>query len=246
MRRYWTEAKIAELINIEGDEFHHIVEVCRQQVGSKFELLQNGTAYFVEVIAVKKKSLTAKCLEKRKLPTLSPPFIHLCVSLPKLPTFELILEKAVELGCFKLHPFVSDYSFVKDPNHERVRNKSERWQKIVKSATQQSGRGDLMELEPLVSLRRLIDQMNQTPRSVGLFAYEGESSQSVKAAILDMKRYNPEHIWIFVGSEGGFSQKEVEFFVNQKMQPSTLGDQILRVETACLSLVSIIKYEFSP
>lgn len=245
MRRYWTESKIAELIEIEGDEFHHIVDVCRQSVGSKFELLQSGKAYFVEIISVGKKSLTAKCLETRSLPTLNLPYIHLCVSLPKLPTFELILEKAVELGCFKIHPFVSDYSFVKDIRHERVRNKTERWEKIVKSATQQSGRGDLMQIEPLLSLQSLFEKMNQTPHSVGLFPYEGESSQTVKSAILDMKTRSPENIWIFVGSEGGFSESEVEFFKAQKLQPSTLGDQILRVETACLSLVSILKYEFS-
>jgi 16S rRNA (uracil1498-N3)-methyltransferase len=87
--------------------------------------------------------------------------------------------------------------------------------------------------------------MNQTPSSTGLFPYEGESEQTVSSAIQKMKGEAFENIWVFVGSEGGFSDQEVEFFKENGLKSSSLGDQVLRVETACLALVSILKYEFN-
>ncbi len=53
-----------------------------------------------------------------------------------------------------------------------------------------------------------------------------------------------DHLWVFVGSEGGFSLEEVELFAKEGLNPTSLGEQILRVETACLALLSVIKYEF--
>lgn len=245
MRRYWVDTKIENTVTLEGDVFRHVFDVCRQTVGSKFELLSEGKAYFVQVENVGKKSATLKVLETRELPVPQNPHIHLCVSIPKLPTFETILEKSVELGVYKLHPFVSDYSFVREVKNERIANKSERWSKIVKSATQQSGRGDLMEVVNVKTLSQTFEKMNQTPSSLGLFPYEGECLQTVKMSIEKMKQSSPQNIWIFVGSEGGFSQAEVEQFEAQGLKPATLGEQVLRVETACLALVSIIRHEFS-
>ncbi len=245
VRRYWVDAKIEKSVTLEGETFHHIFDVCRQTVGSKFEILNEGKAFFVEVESVGKKSATLKVLEVRLLPVPAAPHIHLCVSIPKLPTFETILEKSVELGVFKLHPFVSDYSFVRDVKNERISHKTERWEKIVKSATQQSGRGDLMEISSVGTLSQVLEKMNQMPASMGLFPYEGECQQTVKACIEKMKPTQPQNIWIFVGSEGGFSREEVEFFKERGLEPSTLGEQVLRVETACLALVSIVRHEFT-
>ncbi len=53
-----------------------------------------------------------------------------------------------------------------------------------------------------------------------------------------------ENIWLVVGSEGGFSFKEVEAFRQAGLEPVTIGPQVLRVETACIALVSALKYEF--
>jgi 16S rRNA (uracil1498-N3)-methyltransferase len=62
-------------------------------------------------------------------------------------------------------------------------------------------------------------------------------------ALRELKARHLEHLWIFVGSEGGFSLEEVDLFAQFGLNPVSMGEQILRVETACLALVSIIKYE---
>jgi len=250
MRRYWIpkdqirEAAGSITVNFSGDIFHHIFGVCRQEVGSKFEVLAGDQkAHFVEVIQVGKKSAEARVLETRTIPSLKTPHIHLAISVPRFPVMEAVIEKAVEMGVVAIHPFFSEYSFVRSAAMV-PESKIERWQKIVVSATQQSGRGELLNISPALSWTDLQNKFNQTPNKMGLFAYEGEGQKSIKNYLQSRQTQKPQEIWLFVGSEGGFSQTEVQAFHEMGLEAVTLGEQVLRVETACIALVSVLKYEF--
>ncbi|MCB0408453.1 MAG: 16S rRNA (uracil(1498)-N(3))-methyltransferase [Bdellovibrionales bacterium] len=245
MRRFWLEDVISEgqeIISLSGDILHHVRDVCRMVVGDRFELLSpQKLAFFVELKDVSKKKAIAKILEVRSLPELKTPLIHLCLSIPKFASFEAVIEKSVELGVASIKPFFSDYSFVK--SKAKINTSREvRWAKIVKNATQQTGRGSLMPIDSAIPLSELLKNFNQKPSKQGLFPYEGESAQSVSEALQQWSQSPKEEIWLFVGSEGGFSFKEVQLFQEFGLLATTLGEQILRVETACVALVSIIKY----
>lgn len=243
MRRYWlpkVEKDDSEIL-IGGDFFHHICEVCRQGMGSKFEILtESGWALLVEITALGKKEAHAKVLETRQIPQLPKPHIHLALSLPKMSTYEAVVEKSVELGVKKIWPFFSDYSFVRTQK-SLLESKSSRIEKIVRGATQQSGRGDLMEINSGLELNELLP-LFQNSNSHGIFAYEGPGVRSMGEALNERPKAL-ESIWIFVGSEGGFSHSEVDTFKKINLFPVSLGQQVLRVETACVTLLSIIKYE---
>jgi 16S rRNA (uracil1498-N3)-methyltransferase len=250
MRRYWYPAPFAgsKDIAIVGDLFHHIFEVCRQTEGSEFELIfADGCIRLVKVEAVHKRAASVSVQSERQSTPLRKPFIHLCLSIPKIATLESVLEKAVEMGVAEVHPFVSEFSFLRSPSKisdERMG----RWEKIVISATQQSGRGELMKVHAPVYMDQLLAEIHRTPQSLCLFAYEG-SSQMGAREFLSRQRSRlatepAEHSWILVGSEGGFSTTEVAQISNLGFPSVSLGDQVLRVETACMSLVSILKYEF--
>ena len=249
MRRYWIEKKdlFQDQVNFTGDVFHHIFDVCRQEVGSKFEVLtEDSKAYFVEVTQVTKKSATASVLEERVIPPLKEPHIHLALSLSRFPVMDAIMEKAVEMGVSSIQPFFSDFSFLRK-GEKLSDNKVERWEKIVRSATQQSGRGDLMKIRPVTSFDKIAQFINPTRGAVGLFAYEGPSTLSIKEYVTKVKldlSQDIKEIWIIVGSEGGFSHQEVEELQKLGLHPVTLGPQVLRVETACMTLVSVLKYDF--
>lgn len=231
-----------ELVDIEGDELHHIRDVCRMTLGSKFEvIIEGGTALLVEIIEEQKKKSIARVIESRKIPELPKPHLHLAVSIPRLPVFEAVLEKAVELGTHSIHPFFSDFSFIRK-QEEVLEKKQERWHKIVQSATQQSGRGELMQITKAQPLETLLKSFNQSGSSAGLFAYEGEGLLSAPKAVEQLRLKQPNEVWMFVGSEGGFSDREVQLFQSFGLPPVTLGSQVLRVETACVALLSVIKY----
>lgn len=248
MRKYWYPTAIGEQtqILIGGELFHHIFQVCRQDEGSRFALLSpDGMLRTVRAERVGKKDAQVTVLESTPAPPLRRPHVHLCLSLPKLPTMEAVLEKAVELGVAHVHPFISEFSFFRSENKvsdERVH----RWEKIIVSATQQSGRGELMKLHPMTSLARLAEEIHRTPRSLCLFAYEGRSDEGIKKFLRARTADGAstyDEVFVIVGSEGGFSENEARDLSAQGFRSVTLGDQVLRVETACIALVSILKYE---
>ena len=242
MRRYWLDSQcVGENEVVLSDEtFHHICVVCRQAEGSRFEVISQGKAFFVEIATLNKKSAIARILEVRDLPTLPLPRIHLALSLPKFQTVDKVLEKMVELGVFKVHLFTSDFSFVKSKNKD-IKKKLSRWEKIIKGATQQSGRGEVMNLTESRELGVLLEEEFRPSGGFGLLAYEGEGGLPVGERLKEMP-LDCEDIWIFVGSEGGFSQGDLELFKDYSLLPISLGDQVLRVETACVTLVGILKY----
>ncbi len=249
MRRYWIEQQSfvgsgeERAVIISGDSFRHICLVCRQEVGDEFEVLTDeGKAYQVKIFEKKKKQAMARVVSERTLPLLPQPYIELCVSLPKFNKFELILEKAVELSVSRVRPFFSNNSFVR--SRSKVSDERfQRWKKIIMSATQQTGRGELMHLAEPCTLGELLEEFNQNQQSQGLFPYEGRCEKSLKQQLSDLKKQEFSSLWAFIGSEGGFDASEVELFKKNHLNPVTMGDQVLRVETACVSLASIIKYE---
>ena len=113
-----------------------------------------------------------------------------------------------------------------------------------------------MPILETLNLPELLKNFNreQTDQSLtgevkGVFAYEGDAESTLKAQLLKISQESStkplEKIYVFVGSEGGFSEVEVELFKKYSLAPITLGTQVLRVETACVALVSVIKYELT-
>jgi 16S rRNA (uracil1498-N3)-methyltransferase len=248
MRRYWVDKDAIEdgeqSIRLTGDTLHHIRDVCRMHLGSRFEVLLDGKAYLVEIKEEAKNFSRAEILESRSIEPLPHPHLHLILSIPRFPVFEAVLEKSVELGVHSIQLAYSDFSFIRKQD-EVLKKKRPRWEKIIQSATQQSGRGELLNLaEDSRSLTKILEDFNRQSTAVGLFAYEGVGQLSAQEGVGQLRAQSPQDIWIFVGSEGGFSAAEVTIFQNSGLKPVTLGPQVLRVETACVALISIIKYGF--
>lgn len=244
MRRYWIEKKnvFNDTVTFDGDLFHHIFDVCRQEKGSKFEVLFDGKAYLVEATEVKKKTATATIIEERIVASLPTPHLKLAICIPRFNVLEAVLEKAVEMGIHSVQLLSSDYSFVK--SSEKIsENKWDRWKKIIISATQQCGRGELMTLAQPIPLQNFIQQMDPKASSLCLFGYEGDEVMTLQDYLRPQATKPWSDAWVIVGAEGGFSLQEAQKLKEIGIQPVTIGDQILRVETACIALISILKYE---
>ncbi len=244
LRRFYVEPDLLRETSIvlTGDIVHHIRDVVRFGVGDRFELLGgDGLAVLVEITRSEPRALTCQRLSERTLSVPAGPRIHLVLSLPKLPKVDWIIEKSVELGAWSLHPVVSDHSFLRKLS-EISPARVARWNKLVLAATQQSGRGDLLEIHAPMKLEALLGSINLSSKCVGLFPYEGEAALGLSQALEAALEGRPDELWLFVGSEGGFSAREVELFRKKGLPPVGMGEQILRVETACVAALSIIKY----
>lgn len=249
MRRYWVHKNTISDDNVTfSDEvFHHIFDVCRQDVGHHFEVLtEDAKAYLVEVTEKTKKKATARIVEVRTIEPLPRPHLHIALSISRYQVMDAIVEKAVEMGVSSILPFCSDFSFVRKPSN-LPEGKMDRWKKIVISATQQCGRGELMKISEPAEWSNMLQIINPSPQNWCLFAYEGKSVLGIREHLENAKKASenlPANLWLIVGSEGGFSTTEVSEMQQLGLYPVTLGSQVLRVETACMTLVSVLKYEF--
>jgi 16S rRNA (uracil1498-N3)-methyltransferase len=151
---------------------------------------------------------------------------------------ETIIQKAVECGACEIVPFSSERCVVKlDKKDEK--KKIERYQKIAEGGAKQSGRGIIPKVEKILDYKSMIDEASKS--SLAIFCYEGDNTKSLKEILRESKIEND--IAIVIGSEGGFSLKEVEMARERGMIIAGLGKRILRCETAAPFALACIAYE---
>jgi 16S rRNA (uracil1498-N3)-methyltransferase len=260
MRRYWVDETLEVGIPfaIAGELFKHIHIVCRQNAGDEFELLpsvkdQQSQAYLykVKVKDIFRHTMVVDVISRREIPLLPKPHIHLALSIPKLKTLEDVVEKIVELGVYSLVPFYSDYSFFK--SKDRIEEKAQRLRKIVVSACQQSARAEELVIHKPQSFDQVLSMYSESKKTgkTDAYAFYEGKAQSLssfwesKEKSSDQSGSGPVNdIWVFIGSEGGFSGSEIKKFNQFEIPSLSIGEQVLRVETACVSIISVLKYKY--
>lgn len=161
--------------------------------------------------------------------------VTLCPALIKGDKFEWMLQKATELGVSRIVPFVSRHSII-NLDEKRMAKKMDRWAAILEAACKQSNRHDYVILEPV----QTVESLPEFKSKCNLIAYEKEESTHHLANYL---AGFPDSVTIVIGPEGGFTPDEVEFLENNGFLPCSLGEQILRAETAALYVLSAIEYQ---
>ena len=229
----------AEEIRIEGADVNHIRNVLRMKPGEEILISsREGGDYFCRVEELEPEYVSAKILEEWENKEL-PARIHLFQGLPKGDKMELIIQKAVELGAYRVVPVSMKRSVVK-LDAKKAGKKTERYQAIALAAAKQSGRGIIPEVTAPVTWKEALAMakeldMNMIPyeEAEGI-AYSKEVFASIKGK---------KSLGIFIGPEGGFAREEVETAVAMGAKMVTLGHRILRTETAGMAVMSIIMFE---
>lgn len=242
MRRFFVSPDDLKLKTVElvGDEFHHLKTVTRLEAGENVELLdgQGGLAK-ATILSIEKRKALLEIVSVAQLPSLPFPHLTLAVCIPKFQTMDLIIQKSAELGVQKLVPLLSERSFVRKDSPV-LREKRARWNKISLESCKQCGRSWPMEILDPVSLETFLIQSDSKS---SVFLFEGEATQNIKSELSKMNS-SLKNISAIIGPEGGFSLGEVALFRTKDLKPVTLGDLVLRVETACIATLSVIKYHF--
>jgi 16S rRNA (uracil1498-N3)-methyltransferase len=215
------------------EDNHHIIDVLRMSMGDMVYVIYGGKRYKCQLIMVKSE-LELLQVEVEELRTELPVKIKLIYGLPRIEKFELVLQKAVELGVSTIIPFISEFSIVKlEP--DRLEGKMVRWNKIIKEASEQSHRSKLMEVLPPIRINDLRVNLSE----LNIVADENQSNNGTNS-LLRLLETNYKSITILVGPEGGFSAAELKIFSNLGFKSISLGKRILRSETAAIYLISAI------
>ena len=225
IRRFLTSSdKIKnDVAEISGDEFTYAVKVLRQKTG--FTVIVNtGDGYdrIGEISEITKDKLTVKIRETVKNEATPDKKITLYQGSCKQGKNDFIVQKAVELGISRIVFFKSDFVTEKEVNVERLR-------KIATEALKQCGRADSVEVE-FTDYFSAVDNCENA-----VIFYEGECENTLSDIGNDVSA-------LFVGSEGGFSEREVGYARERGLKTITLGKRILRAETASAVATSMIQY----
>ena len=218
---------------ITGENSRHISRSLRMTKGEKITLTDGkGKDYFCEIVNLTDSSVEVKILNSEQSISEAKLKLNLYQGIPKSDKMELIIQKFTELGGYSITPTKTDFC-VSDISGKEEK-KISRWQKIAQEASMQSGRAYIPEIK---SAEKFKSAVENAP-GVKILLYEGGG-----IALNEFINRETEEVSIFVGPEGGFSEKEVNLAKEHGAHIVTLGKRILRTETAPLAAASIIMYE---
>ncbi|MEO0144497.1 MAG: RsmE family RNA methyltransferase [candidate division WOR-3 bacterium] len=210
---------------IENEEFHHLYRVLRHKKGDKILVFDGkGNEYICEILEILKDKAKIKPIEKLESREYH---FHIAIAqaLIKKERFEIFLEKSVELGVKEIYPIITKYSVVK------LEEKKERWEKIIINACKQSHRQIVPKLHNIKSLTEIIE----ISKDYDLRIFGSVHS---KKNILEFEK--SDKVLIVIGPEGGLSEDEELLLKEHEFLDFSLGNFILRSETASIVAISSI------
>lgn len=227
-------------IVITGSDVNHIKNVLRLNKGEKIVICDGqGQDYYCIIDNVAKEQVIAVIEDKQKANTELRTKIYLFQGLPKKDKMEFIVQKAVELGVYEIVPVKMKRTIVKIDNEKKERAKLNRWQTIANEASKQSRRGILPNVHEIVSYKEAIDMAKELEYVI--LPYElVENMEYTRKSIEEASKCSS--IGIFIGPEGGFDEEEVSFAKEIGIKTITLGNRILRTETAGLTALAMLMY----
>ena len=242
MRRLFYAGALAEEIEITGGDAHHLVRVMRAQSGDEVIVAGgDGRAARMAICGIERDRVHLRRMAYLPQAETRNAEVILIQALLKGEKMDFIVQKAVELGAAALYPVETEHVVVRY-DAKKAAAKAVRWQKIADEAAKQCGRQALMPVAAIAPLSALLrnPELFGAPGTAVVFCYEGEREQSLRTVL---RSVDARRIVLIVGAEGGFSPAEAAAIQAAGAQSVSLGQLILRAETAALSAVAVTQYE---
>lgn len=224
---------------IDSEDYNHIVNVLRMKKGDKILVTNKNSqkTYNCEIKEINADKVICNIIDEENKNIEMNVQVDIFQGLPKSDKMEYIIQKCVELGVHKIVPVNMKYCVAKIKDEEK---KNIRWNKISEVAAKQSKRNSIPKVENSINMTQLYDEIKKY--DLVIVAYENEDNITLKD-ILKSKE-NPKNIAIIIGPEGGISFDEVENLTKSGAKKASLGNRILRTETAPIAVLSMIVYEY--
>ena len=222
-----------------GDEAHHCLRVMRKQVGDEIAIFDgNGREASARVCRVSKNESRLEIIHTRITPAVLPQ-LEVAVGIPKGKSFDLILQKAVEMGVNRIQPLVSDQGNVRFKTGEALA-KREKWQRTLLEACKQCGQNHL----PEVMVPALLDNYLENIEPGGTRIVGALTSETKTLKELLDRLEAPDRVVLMVGPEGDFSAGEYKRIFESSFAPVSLGELVLRTETAVIWMAAAVRFQF--
>lgn len=233
MQRYFVKEKKDNRFILEQSDIHHIKNVMRNNNNDKIEVVYDKKTFICNIDNINDCSLSiVEELEENN--ELDIELVVVC-SLVKEQKMDLILQKLTELGVSKIIPLKTERSIVKI-DEKRESKKLVRWQAICKEASEQAKRNNVPIVTDVYTVKDLIKEESD----IKLLCSVNEKNNFINNYLQNYE--NCAKMIVVIGPEGGFSDKEEEFLVSNGYDKVSLGNRVLRVETATIYVASIINF----
>jgi 16S rRNA (uracil1498-N3)-methyltransferase len=239
-RRFFVDRFQGQRASIGGEAAHHLGRVLRAQPGQLYELSDGTSVWLGRIDKIGRQEINFELLEQ--LPAHSSSLkTTLLLSVVKFDAFEWALEKATELGVARIVPLASGRS--EKALIAAAPKRAGRWQKILIEASQQSRRVQLPALDPLTKPSSAFAATGNADLRIGaslrLLLSESPEARPLRSLLSDVQ---PVEAILAIGPEGGWTESEFSCAHAAHFLEASLGDLILRTETAVISAIASLNF----
>lgn len=221
------------------ENYNHIVKSLRAKIGEKLLLIdENEIQYETEISEISKTHLKTTVKNSYKSKRKLNYDLYAAISPLNSNSINTIFEKLTELGVRGFYPIYTDNCAVKK---DVITKKIDKWQKICYEAFKQCERADIPKCFELITIQ---DVIQKEFKHILCFT-EREAKYEFKSFLKHNKFKPNDKILVIIGPEGGFSKKEFDFFKEKNLNTISLGELILKADTACITAIGNIIYENS-
>ena len=226
-----------QTVTLGPDEARHLRDVLRLKAGDEVYVFDGRGREFRCVVSTSKRDTAELRIEAEVEPAKSESHLqlNLCVALLKGEKFDLVVQKTTELGVKKITPLLTRFADIHLRDASDATKRVARWQRIALEAAKQSGRAFVPEISLPVDFEAALDVDGL---GVMFSERDGESLEHLTS------QPAPQSVTVLVGSEGGWSDKELEAARARNFHAITLGGRIMRAETAAITVTALLQHLF--
>lgn len=226
-----------ESVELPPSVAHQVRSVLRMKPGELIAVLDgSGWEYEVELTALTTSEVKGRVVGWKEVLNEPKVWVTVYQSLLKKDNFELILEKGTELGVSAFVPLETSRTIVKI-KEEREDKKLKRWERIMKEAVEQSGRGRIPEIYAPMKPDEMLEQIGGY--ELTLIFSTGEGGYSLRQ-VFNSLGYMPLSVAVMIGPEGGFTPEEVDKALQAGATLVSMGPRVLRAETAAIVSTGLV------
>ncbi|MDR3593556.1 RsmE family RNA methyltransferase [Clostridium sp.] len=246
MHKFFTEPyNITEVEGtILGDDVKHIYKVLRLSEGEEVVLNNcEGKEYLGKISSITKSEVIVDIIKKLDVNNESKVKVHLFQGLPKGQKMDLIVQKGTELGVVEFIPTITARVDVKLKGEFK---KLDRLKRIALEASKQSKRSIVPQVKEVIDFDEVLNKLKEM--DLVIVPYENAEDFGIKSLVRQLDKENVDlnnlnNVGILIGPEGGFEEEEINTLKEQGAYIITLGNRILRTETAGFTATALIQYE---
>ncbi len=228
-------------LTLQAEEARHLRDVLRLQPGDRVHVFDGAGKEF-ECSIVESRKDTARLqvfAEVAPARPESPLQLTLAVALLKSDKFDLVVQKATELGVARVVPVATKLADIRLRDDSDANKRVTRWQRIALEASKQSGRALVPEVTHPISFAELVQTKDAAGQRRLMFSERDGQSLLEMKNILDA---NQRKVSALVGSEGGWTDEEISLARDNNWGVVTLGGRTLRAETAAIAVTVLLQH----